>query len=139
MMLLYDYAQVARPMGVTVTRPGHREIDKRLREAQQALDQGKALFATPAKAVGELLELDLDDPGQLWPLLSELLDEVATADYAGGSPPQRSYEPAVANCELWAFAWESRRLEKTMYVKFAMKAGCYYYISLHESRPCKGR
>lgn len=126
-------------MSSTVTRPTHREIDKRLREAQQALDQGKALFATPSKAVGELLELGIDETEQLWPLVSGLLDELSIGDYAGAKPPFRSYEPSVANCELWAFSWKSKSLGKMMYLKFAMKGGCYYYISLHESRTAKGR
>ena len=45
--------------------------------------------------------------------------ELEIADYVGSRPPMRSYEPNIANCELFAFSWLSRKLQQEMYLKFA--------------------
>ncbi len=115
-------------------RPTVREIDKRLKEAQKALLDRKVLFANPTKALGELWELDIESVDDVWNLMLKLLVEVDRDCYSGMRPPQRSYEKAVENKELWAFTWESPLLGKRMYLKFVVKEGTFYYISLHESR-----
>lgn len=114
-------------------RPSHREIDKRIEEAKACLKEKKGLFANPAKAVGELCNLEINDSAEIWQLIKELLEEIGPEDYAGTRPPQKSYEKSIANRELFAFSWRSLRMGKTMYIKFALKEGLYYYVSLHES------
>lgn len=115
-------------------RPSRREIDKYLKEAHDALHNKRALFCNPAKVVGELMKLGIGDSYEVWQLILQLLHEIQLEDYAGGHPPQKSYEPTIAHCELWAFAWQSKLLGKQMYLKFAIKDKTFYYISLHESR-----
>jgi hypothetical protein len=117
-----------------VNRPSAREIDKRLKEAKDALRNRRAGFANPAKAVGELTNLEIGDSSEIWDLICALIDEIELCDYRGGRPPQKSYESSIADCELWAFVWESVLLKKTMYLKFALREGVFYYVSLHESR-----
>ena len=115
-------------------RPSNREIDKRIEEAKVCLCNEKGFFANPAKVVGELSELDIDDAAEVWQLIKELLEEIEPDDYAGTRPPQKSYEKMINNRELFAFSWKSEKLGKEMYIKFALKEGLYYYVSLHESR-----
>ena len=115
-------------------RPSGRELDKKIAEAKACLKDQKGLFANPAKAVGELYELSMIDTAQVWHLIYELLDEIDPSDYAGTRPPQKSYEKAIANRELFAFTWKSQKMGKEMYIKFALREGLYYYVSLHESR-----
>jgi hypothetical protein len=115
-------------------RPSGRELDKRLGEAKACLKDQKGLFANPAKAVGELYHLAMNDAGEIWKLIYELLEEIDPSDYAGTRPPQKSYEKAIDNRELFAFTWMSPKMGKEMYIKFALREGLYYYVSLHESR-----
>jgi len=115
-------------------RPSGRELDKRLEEAKACLKDRKGLFANPAKAVGELYQLAVNDAGEIWKLIYELLEEIDPSDYAGTRPPQKSYEKAINNRELFAFTWMSPKMGKKMYLKFALREGLYYYVSLHESR-----
>jgi hypothetical protein len=115
-------------------RPSGRELDKRLEEAKACLKDRKGLFANPAKAVGELYHLAVNDAGEIWKLIYELLEEIDPSDYAGTRPPQKSYEKAINNRELFAFTWKSPKMGKEMYIKFALREGLYYYVSLHESR-----
>jgi len=118
-------------------RPTEREIDKRLTEAKRVLKEKDLLFADPNKAVGEIDDLGLGDSSELRPLLQVLLEEISRVDYTGSRPPQRSYEPSIANCELWAFSWTSTVLGKEMYLKFALKDGRFYLVSIHQDRPQK--
>jgi hypothetical protein len=92
------------------------------------------LYANPAKVVGELNELNILDSGGVWELIRDLLKEIAPQDYAGGKPPQKSYEKVIMNRELFAFCWCSTKLAKKMYLKFALMNNRFYYVSLHESR-----
>jgi hypothetical protein len=117
-----------------VNRPSLREIDKRLKEAKDALCKRRTLFANPAKVVEELSKLEIGDSDEIWELILLLLEELQLTDYKGGHPPQKSYERAIAECELWAFSWTSPRLKKQMHLKFALREGIFYYVSLHESK-----
>lgn len=115
-------------------RPSDHELCKRIEEAKSFLDKQKGLFANPAKAVGELYALNIGETNELWVLIRQLLEELTPKDYAGGRPPQKSYEKEIANQELYAFSWCSRRLNHKMYIKFALKQNRFYYVSLH---PCR--
>lgn len=116
-------------------RPSKREIDKKICAAKMALQASRGFFAPISqKLVGELSELEIGDAEEVWPLILELLKEIEIDDYAGSRPPRRSYEPNISNCELFAFSWLSKKLQKDMYLKFAIKEGNFYYVSLHESR-----
>ncbi len=115
-------------------RPLDGELNKKIKAAKAALIEKSGVYSNLNKAVGELYELGIESPSQIWKLILELLDEISPKDYAGGRPPQRSYEKAIENQELFAFCWDSMKLGKKMYIKFALKEGRYYYVSLHISR-----
>lgn len=114
-------------------RPSDRELLKRLQEAKEFLNNRPGVFANPSKVVGELNELDIGNANDVWDLILELLNEILPNDYIGSRPPQKSYEKAILGLELFAFAWWSPKLAKRMYIKFVLKNGRYYYVSLHES------
>lgn len=79
----------------------------------------------------------VDDESGFWATLVLLLQEVAVDPvnhYAGGHPPQRSYEVELKNKELWAYAWDSAHLGKRMYVKFCINNGYYFHVDCHESK-----
>jgi hypothetical protein len=122
----------------TLQRPSKREIDKRITLAKQALSQNKGYFANPLKSMGEINALELDGAEELWPLLLLLLEEIELGDYAGTHPPMKAYEPAVSKCELFAFAWHSARMGRSMYLKFAMKGENFYLVSIHTNAPQRG-
>lgn len=115
-------------------RPSTHEIDKKIYAAKKALSEKRGYFANSSKIVGELMELDIGDTEEVWLLIIELLEEIEIDDYAGSRPPMRSYESSIANCELFAFSWMSRKLQQEMYLKFTVKEGDFYYVSLHKSR-----
>ena len=115
-------------------RPSNRELHKKIEEAKASLKGQSGLFAHPAKAVGELEALGIGDTGEVWGLIQEFLEEIEPADYAGVHPPLRSYEKSIKECELFAFSWWSKKVEKRMYIKFALKNERYYYVSLHEDK-----
>lgn len=115
-------------------RPTDHELLKRINEAKEALKNRQGVFANPSKVVGELNELGIGDSNEIWSLIKDLLEEIAPKDYRGTRPPQKSYEKTIIGLELLAFSWQSRKLAKMMYLKFAIKNGRYYYVSLHESR-----
>jgi hypothetical protein len=73
----------------------------------------------------------------LWELILGLLEEIVPDDYVGAHPPMRSYEKTIEGKELLAFSWWSKRLEKKMYIKFALKDNKFYYVSLHEDKKIK--
>ncbi len=115
-------------------RPSDGELEKKIKAAKAALKAQNGLFANFNKVVGELYDLEIETPNQVWKLIVELLGEVSPKDYAGGKPPQRSYEQTIKNQELFAFCWDSKKLGRKMYLKFVLKEGRYYYVSLHESK-----
>lgn len=78
-------------------RPSDGELDKKIRAAKAALALQNGLFANPNKAVGELYDLEIESPGQVWKLILELLDEITPKHYAGDRPPKRSYEKTIDN------------------------------------------
>lgn len=117
-----------------LNRPTDGELDKKIKAAKAALIGQSGLYANLNKAVGELYALEIESPDLVWKLIIELLDEISPKDYAGGRPPQKSYEKTIENQELFAFCWSSKKLGKKMYIKFALKGDRYYYVSLHRSR-----
>jgi hypothetical protein len=130
MILIYDTR-----LRMYNKRPSVKELTNKLRQAKEALAKGSKRFVDPVKVMGELNSLEIDDSEEVFDLIGKLLDEIVPADYAGGRPPQRSYEQGYEGKELFAFAWESQILGKRMYLKFIIFEECFYYVSLHKDNP----
>lgn len=118
-------------------RPTCREIDKRLKEAKEALENRCVAFANPGKVIGELMSLEIEATDETWELISKLINEIRPEDYQGAYPPLKSYETKIENHDLWAFSWHSYQLKQQMYLKFSIKAGFFYYVSLHKCKCSK--
>src|SRR5215467_10481337 len=103
-------------------RPSERELWKKINDALAALRAGRWDPGLTKHIVNDLAGLDLDSSHDLPALLIQLLEEIKTAGpsicYKGTRPPQKSYEPEIENLDLWAFAWQSGRFGKRMYLKF---------------------
>lgn len=78
--------------------------------------------------------MDLEQTSDVWVLIQELLNEIRPEHYAGARPPLLSYEKSIEGHELFAFSWASQRLKEQTYLKFALKGGRFYYVSLHPDR-----
>ncbi|WP_228547106.1 hypothetical protein [Candidatus Neptunochlamydia vexilliferae] len=89
-------------------RPTFREIDKRLKEAKEALKNRCVAFANPGKVVGELMSLEVGPTDEIWDLILKLIDEIGLKDYKGAYPPLKSYESKIQNHDLWAFSSKYR-------------------------------
>ena len=120
-------------------RPSVKELKGKLAEARDLLSKKEGLFANPGNVVGELNDLDIGDSKEVWDLIKSLLVEIESEDYTGSRPPQKSYEKSIEGKELFAFSWQSKFLNKKMYLKFALKGNRFVYVSLHEDRPPKER
>ena len=120
-------------------RPHHHEICKKIADALAAIKAGRISLVLTKHLVWDLEGLELESATELSQLLIELLDEIQHAGpiqcYAGSRPPQRSYEPEIRDLELWAYAWHSQRLQRPMYLKFAIKNQCYVYVDCHTDNP----
>lgn len=119
-------------------RPSKREKHNKVKEAIAAIGND-ACFRLLTKHVSMDDEaMGVSDEDKFWETLVELLEELLAADpvkcYAGGHPPQRSYEQDLKDMELWAYAWDSQVLGKKMYVKFCIKKGYYFHVDCHESQ-----
>lgn len=119
---------------MTLNRPSDRELDQKIKAAKTALAAEKGVYASFNKVVGELYDLGIESEHEVWNLILGLLEEILPQHYAGTRPPQKSYEKTIEGSELFAFCWESQKLGKKMYIKFALKENRYYYLSLHRSK-----
>jgi hypothetical protein len=116
-----------------IKRPSYSEIQRKIRQAKQAITANNFLILKPIVISLDALELGYSFE-DIKVVLIDLLDEIRPGHYAGQSPPQRSYEEEIFQSELFAFQWESRRLGCKTYLKFAFKEKSLWLISLHEDR-----
>lgn len=115
-------------------RPTVRELNKKLKGAAAAIQNGRRLFAEPEKVVSEINSLDLGDSKEVWELILKLLPEIQPDDYDGRCPPETSYEKAILGKELFPFCWDSHQMKERMYLKFVLDGDTFWYVSLHKSK-----
>lgn len=67
--------------------------------------------------------------------------EVTAKNYTGRKPPDRAFECAVKDEEIFTFVWQSAYFGKKMYLKFCFHESkkyeqeALYIFSLHEDQP----
>ena len=123
--------------------PGHlptpKTITAKVREAIDALDNGKYAAVAEKHVTADIDELGLDSVEEYWDAVFGFLHEIRDADpakcYVGGRPAQRSYERGFQGLELFAYAWDSPSFKRRMYLKFGIRNGTYYHLDCHEDRP----
>lgn len=127
-------------------RPGHLELFGKVQAAATAIAAGRYYIGVEDHVSADLAEMEIDDTNELWDLLPQLLEELKASVpgdcYRGGRPtPDEAVEPGVEGLDLWAFAWESKQLDRAVYLKFCLKqsrtSGETYYahVRLHKNRP----
>ena len=119
-------------------RPSHKEINRKINEAKEAVSKNKISILNPVSLAVDALELGLD-LRSISNTLTGLLEEITPGHYVGLYPPQRSYEDEIKDCELFAFRWLSKRLGCRTYLKFAIKDNRMWLVSFHEDRKGKKR
>jgi hypothetical protein len=114
-------------------RPSYRELDRKLKQANQAASANRIMLLEPDIILADLLDLDYLLEG-LARDLPALLEEIRPGDYRGQTPPKESYEKAILGSELFAFRWASKIFGCRMYLKFAVKEENLWMVSLHRDK-----
>lgn len=114
-------------------RPSHKEINRKIKQAKEAVSKDRISILNPVSIAADTLELGLN-LRNISNILRDVLGEIDPDDYAGQYPPQRSYEDEIKNCELLAFRWLSKRLGCRVYFKFTLKEARFWLVSFHEDR-----
>jgi len=114
-------------------RPSHKEINRKIKQAKEAVSRGQFSVLNPVIIAADALELGLNLQ-KISYILSDLLEEITPNDYVGRYPPQRSYEHDIEGYELLAFRWLSKTLGCRVYLKFTVKGNRMWLVSLHEDR-----
>ena len=114
-------------------RPSHKEINRKIKQAREAVSENQFSILNPVIIAADAIELGVDLQNISF-ILIDLLEEITPNHYAGQYPPQRSYEHDIEGYELLAFRWLSKTLGCRVYLKFTMKGKRMWLVSLHEDR-----
>jgi hypothetical protein len=114
-------------------RPSHKEINRKIKQAAEAISENRISILIPVNVAADVLELGFN-LRNIPNILNDLLEEIKPNDYVGQYPPQRSYEDEIKDCELLAFRWLSKKLGCRVYLKFTFKGYRLWLVSLHEDR-----
>jgi hypothetical protein len=94
--------------------PSRKTIIGKITLAQKASKSGNILLVTPDIIAADLIELGRN-VNEIPHILCELLENTNPDDYMGTRPAQRSYEPAISGCELYAFKTTSKTIGCKIY------------------------
>jgi len=119
----------------TMRRPTHTELRAKILKARQKTGARDWLPANYQKLLPELESLDLWTEEEQSRALETAVSEIGAEHYVGTRPPQKSYEDACREAELFAFAWQSRHFKRRMYLKFCFVKETLYIVSFHEDKP----
>jgi hypothetical protein len=115
-------------------RPSHKELSSKIRQAIQAVSEGRVNLINPEVIASDALELGYLIGEELIEILNELLSAIQPEHYTGKRPPQRSYEEEIQDLELFAFSLFSDRFDCEIYLKFTLYDDELWIVSLHKSR-----
>lgn len=121
-----------------MTRPSDREIINKIYHATKAIEDRKRSIAEYINFVSDQYDLGIGETEDLWPLLLIFLEEIKLVGpincYIGKRPPESSYSKGIKGLELWVYCWDSKSMNKKMYLKFCIKKDNFFYVSCHESK-----
>jgi hypothetical protein len=114
------------------------DLKEKIETAKLAMINGKCYFSSNLdNLVEELMQLNIDNSEDLWPLLISLFSEIKPDHYKGPilSPPFKEiyYENLPKNATLsesFVFSWKSKKLKNEITLKFALNSGNFYFVSL---------
>jgi hypothetical protein len=124
-------------------RPSHREITGKLRQARELLASPSDgyIAADLAKLASNFYVLGLFSKEEQDEALRAAFSEVTAKHYSGKRPPERAFECAVRDEEIFTFIWQSLFFKKKMYLKFCFHDSSefegeqLFIFSLHEDQP----
>jgi len=116
--------------------PSRKTIVGKIALALKASKSGNIVLVAPDIIAADLMNLGREI-GEIPDILYELLENAGPKDYTGTRPPQRSYEPVIFGCELYAFKTTSKTIGCMIYYKFTIKDDTLWLVSLHKDRPEK--
>ena len=101
-------------------RPTHKELTRKIKQAVEAVSEGRICILDPEVIAADAIELgyrisDLSD------LLIDALSALLPKDYIGHQPPEKSYEVGIKGAELFVFKACSKILGCDVYLKFVLK------------------
>lgn len=117
-----------------IRRPSNKELFNKIQQGRESVAQGKIQPVDPDVIAMDAIELGYQAKN-LQSVLSELLGEIKIDHDVGSHPPKKSYVPMIKDCELFEFKWTSGQLGCDVYLKYCLKGGTFYLVSLHEDRP----
>jgi hypothetical protein len=114
-------------------RPSHKEINRKIKQAKEAVSENQFSILNPFIIAADALGLGVNLQNISY-ILIDLLEEITPNHYVGIYIPQRSYEHEIEGCELLAFHWLSKKLGCRIYLKFTIKGNRMWLVSFHEDR-----
>jgi len=123
------------------TRPSHKELTRKLREASALLASSGFLATDIIKLGNDFQALKCYTSEEQRDALGAAFSEVTAKNYRGQSPPDKSFEEATRGSDMFTFVWTSAYFKQKMYLKFCLQESDEYeetdlYIfSLHIDSP----
>jgi hypothetical protein len=118
---------------IFMNRPSHKEINRKIKQAKEAVLENRISVLNPVSVAADTLELGIHLQDISY-ILIDLLEEITPNEYAGQYPPTRSYEHEIEGYELLAFRWLSKKLGCRIYLKLTIQGNRMWLVSLHEDR-----
>jgi hypothetical protein len=117
-----------------MNRPTYKELDNKINEARNAVEQGLVNLINPEALASDALELGYSINDELISSLSSVLDETQPDHYAGKRPPALSYEHTIMTNALYAFRTKSAFFSCLVYLKFTLFENELWVVSFHKNR-----
>ena len=106
-----------------------KAVEDCLSLARKCIAQERHYFGPQMdQLVDEFMALNIGHSKEIWELIGELLGEITAKDCVEADSLAKEIG---LNCGISAFIWKSAKLKQTMYLKFAIKNGVFFYFSLH--------
>ncbi len=118
-------------------RPSGKELYNKIKLAKAAVSNDQIQIINSSVIAADAIELGYQVKN-LKKILLDILKEIGPNHYVGSRPPQKSYESKIRGKDLFAFKWLSKRFGCETYLKFSIKKGPFYLVSLHQNRERTG-
>ena len=109
---------------------------EKIKQAKSAIEENLIFLINPDVIATDAIELGYE-VSKLDRILSIIMKEITFENYVGTRPPQKSYENEISGAELFAFRWMSETFGCQSYLKFSIRQGKIYLVSLHQDRSNK--
>ncbi len=118
-------------------RPSKKELFNKIRDAREAVADGRIEIAEAHIVAADAIELDYDIENDLKDILLKILETISPDHYKGLRPPDRSYKKQIKGLDLFAFVAAPSCFNCSVYLKFALAHNTFWLVSLHKDRPTR--